>query len=361
MSTSKGPTNADWEEMRSIITYIWVNRARSFNDLKVILRREYSFRITSVIASRLPLKKQPPNFAVLTISRRKATWGTRVDRWHLRTYKKKALCGPLEKPLQPVRKRKRSLSEQAPEPQRPHHILPSPWANRLVRLNVYQLPEFIQYSIDRFIVAVFGNAVQQFTHLDLIRPKLNDGMWWRWQRIADLYLIAQNNFRAQRPKKCRSGLKNAHQELRILFRWGSPGISRLKAKVKEPSALRRLEQAMEPPPVDTQHTFYHCFLAKFWRTCFQLLRGDGDHEFSFVTDFLLELESLFYSVGNNIRLLQYILQYYCNISYCNIIAIQYMVIRISCNTILELSIPIYIADYCNIGIAFFCHFGTCEL
>jgi hypothetical protein len=63
------------------------------------------------------------------------------------------------------------------------------------------------------------------------------------------------------------------------------------------------------------------------------------------------------SVGNNIRLLQY----YCNISYCNIIAIQYMVIRISCNTILELSIPIYIADYYNIGIAFFCHFGTCEL
>lgn len=59
------------------------------------------------------------------------------------------------------------------------------------------------------------------------------------------------------------------------------------------------------------------------------------------------------SVGNNIRLLQYILQYYCNISYCNIIAIQYIAIRISCNIILELSIPIYIADYCNIGIAFF--------
>ena len=59
------------------------------------------------------------------------------------------------------------------------------------------------------------------------------------------------------------------------------------------------------------------------------------------------------SVGNNITLLQYILQYYCNISYCNIITIQYMAVGISCNTILELSIPIYIADYCNIGIAFF--------
>jgi hypothetical protein len=51
---NKWPNNTEWEEMRPIITDIWVNRARNRKDLVNILRGEYSFMATYVIAPCLP-------------------------------------------------------------------------------------------------------------------------------------------------------------------------------------------------------------------------------------------------------------------------------------------------------------------
>lgn len=164
---------------------------------------------------------------------------------------------------------------------------------------MYRPAEQMQDSIDRFVASVFGDSVLQFSHFDLVQPRLSEGLGW--QRLADMYWTAENYFHAEYVQKFSKYLKRAHCELRGLVRTRKPRIShRLATKMAKmaPSTLERMERLTPQPPrsVEGQRFRHRVFLVHFWRICHQLLRYDLKwfrYEFSFVADFLLELEKLF--------------------------------------------------------------------
>jgi hypothetical protein len=152
-------------------------------------------------------------------------------------------------------------------------------------------------SISHFVAGVFGSSIQRFTTLrDLVRPKQDDRLMW--ERIADLYWTAENKYRAEpNLKKLKKRLEKAHQELKHLVHRGNleENLRRFFAKVPNltPEAKQRFIRGSKLPSDDHWH---HVFITSFWRVCCRLLRIDllSPYEFSFVSDFLFELEKLLF-------------------------------------------------------------------
>ncbi|KAH0592129.1 hypothetical protein MHUMG1_10081 [Metarhizium humberi] len=231
---------------------------------------------------------------VLTIASRKSSCQNHIKKkWALDTYKPRNTRTRADGSSSASRKRAGRSSQRQTAPLRPAALLPSPTTNRMLRPGVHRAPELMQYSIDGFVLGVFGRSVEQFTVWDLMRPKLDHGL--SWQRIADLYWSAWKNKQAGSWKKVRKGVRQAHQEIRILVRHGNPGMFRLLWKLSDPLALDKVRKAAATPSKDVQRVYHHAFLAKFWRVCYQLLKMDlqSGTGFSFLLDFLMELEGVY--------------------------------------------------------------------
>ena len=169
-------------------------------------------------------------------------------------------------------------------------IAPNLVAHHLLPPDLYLQAEFLQYAIDRFVACNFDERVQQFKVIDLMRPRLNDGL--TWESITDLYKTAELHMQTGNVQKFKRCLKRAHQELRIVMLNGNPGMTRFLNSALSLSTKKQLKQATRP--TDIKHLQNQIFIIQFWRACHKLLRQDLRlrHQFSFVTDFLLELESL---------------------------------------------------------------------
>ncbi|KAH8743337.1 hypothetical protein F5883DRAFT_512484 [Diaporthe sp. PMI_573] len=123
------------------------------------------------------------------------------------------------------------------------------------------------HSIDQFIRVVFEDSIQRFTYRDLLIPKVKENSSLQWQRVADLYCMAEGYLRAGCKRKFVISRNKAHLELRFLA----------------------------PLSMEGQRMRHHVFIVRFWRICYKLLKLDlawPEYEYSFVTDFLLELQRL---------------------------------------------------------------------
>jgi hypothetical protein len=150
-------------------------------------------------------------------------------------------------------------------------------------------------SMDQFIRVAFGDSVHRFTYRDLLIPTVTGDSSLQWQRVADLYCATESYLRAGCKKKFVTSRDKAHLELRFLVRSTSPWVSQLlkSGRVKDQSTLQRLERLKAPLSMEAQRVRHLVFLVRFWRICHKLLKLDlawPEHEYSFVTDFLLELQ-----------------------------------------------------------------------
>lgn len=167
------------------------------------------------------------------------------------------------------------------------------------------------YSIEQFVQGVFGNSVLQFTCRDLVMPKLGNAPSWNlgWKQIPDLYRTAEQHFRLGNTRGRKAAERTIRLELQLLVELERPTVRDHGALTINPTAdgTRRARKAYRrqwsklranasmTDPRGAQYTRHHYFISWFWRICHKLLRMDlawSGYQYSFVLDFVLELEKL---------------------------------------------------------------------
>lgn len=175
------------------------------------------------------------------------------------------------------------------------------------------MPEFIIHSIDTFILGIFADSIVGFGVADLVpqRDAIRSGKL-QWLAIENLYCTAEMNFRGGFLQRFARNMKTAHQNLWDLVRPPSgtgKERQRLEAKVnkrqaklkrtrdaRSPAFQQYLERQGQPLSASELRARHREFIVAFWRICHSLLQQDlkwRQYEFSFLMDFLLELERIF--------------------------------------------------------------------
>ncbi|KAJ0138293.1 Uncharacterized protein HZ326_18767 [Fusarium oxysporum f. sp. albedinis] len=238
-----------WEQLRPAITHAWLNRAADLKHLRSILREEHNIISTE------------------------KTCRTRLKNWGLSTYKRRQDEASAKPLIQPPRKRKGSAFRME---RRIDQVIrsSSPINKQPASPTAFRLQEFVLHSIDVFVGHLFPKPLATTTQLkarDLIHPKYNEDYSLSWQSVADLYQAAEGYFRGECFRKFSSTIGRAHLELNFLI-----GLSVSQAQ-------------------NFQQICQHTMITRFWRICHRLIKLDilwPKYEYSFLMDFLIEVETL---------------------------------------------------------------------
>lgn len=190
---------------------------------------------------------------------------SRLTAWGLSTYKKSKGKTTQTASSNPPRTRKGrpTIRTLAPVLQQP---------------DAYRVPMIFINLVDQLILALFQNAKPWSTHLHLIRPKVPAMVsvddYIQWGRVVDLYHSALTNFKGLCTRKLRTSLREARLQLRKLV-----------------PLPRSLDAAIRP-------LHYLVMITNFWRVCHRILELDLfwlQHQYSFLSDFVLEFERMAYN------------------------------------------------------------------